>query len=574
MRNLPHPLTSHPANAAVAMRSGCGKLSDSARQSLRDAGNLSDFLDALEAILAQCANLDAYFINLYQAADNTMLCVRVQLPAALATLAQTYANYVFPAEGDNPNVVVLKEKTEISIGPTNLKDFPTSTRLAFERLAAHHMLFLPIIPATGERKAIGTLILTSQRKSFSAAAQKFFRQLLDEAAPLLRLHQALASWEKRALSIRDTEVELQSLLRFVAEMSNLTTNDEIYPRIQQEFLNRFDLDLAAILLAEHHNLRCVDTRLRREEISWGSEWQQHCDRLSYSRDIGDGATSSVYLNNHPIFFGNIAAVRNLEMSPQDRANLDLLPNLQSFGILPIRKQGNPIGVLWLGSVRRQNAISPGQLILAQHLCDFLGAVIESAHTYTLVEEQRQEIETLVSALQNRVEVLDQLASRDRLTGLYNFGSFEGELNKRLQIFRGQQHPMPLSLIMCDVDFFKRFNDTFGHVAGNAALQEVANRICRTVRDNDYVARYGGEEFSVLLGRCSIDAAARLAERIRETIAADPFRIDGTDHFVSISLGCAELRPSDDVAGFIARADTALYAAKQNGRNRVEIAGKE
>ena len=227
-------------------------------------------------------------------------------------------------------------------------------------------------------------MLISQGKAFSAGAQKAFRQLLDDAAPLLRLHQELASWAERALSIRDTEAELQSLLRFVAEMSNLTTNDEIHPRIQQEFLNRFDLDLAVIFLADHHQLRCVDTRFRCEDNSWGRKWQEHCSRLFYTREIGDGATSSVYLNNQPIFFGNMPAIRTLEMSAKDRAGLEIIPSLLSLGLLPIRKQCNPIGVRWLGSTPRQNALSPDQLILAQHLFDFLGAVIENANTYTLV----------------------------------------------------------------------------------------------------------------------------------------------------------------------------------------------
>jgi len=543
--------------------------------SLREAANLSDFLDAFEAALALCTEVDAYFINLHQTTDNTLLIERVKLPPALASLEQSYRNYNFAVVGDNPNVTALLQRKTVNISTDTIGSFIPTTRISFELLGAKYMRFVPLVSTVADTPALGTLVLISQKEDFSAELHDYCSQLIAEAAPLLRLHLKLDSWEKRALSIRDTEAELQSLLRFVAEMSNLTTNDEIHPRIQQEFLARFDLDLAAILLADNHSLRCLDTRFREQyATTWGKPWQAHCKQLVYTAEVTDGASSSVYLSNKPVFFGNMPSVRDVKMSTKDHDNLGLLPELQSFGILPIRKQGHPIGVLWLGSVRRLDALSTSQLVLAQHLCDFLGAVIENAHTYTLVNTQRREIESLVGTLQSRVEVLDQLASRDRLTGLYNFGSFEAELNKLLQISRAQHNPTPISVIMCDVDYFKRFNDTHGHVAGNAALQEVANRICRTVRGNEYVARYGGEEFAILIGRCSLEAAAGLARRVRENICKTPFVIDGVSHNVTISLGCSELRPGDDMAKFIARADAALYTAKQNGRNRVEVESAE
>ncbi len=549
--------------------SGTASFAANPTHALRDASDLAACLDAIETALKRDLQSDGYFINLFQPADNTLICARVHLPENLASVEKTYAHYVFPANGDNANAIAFRSGTPIGITRKNFKEFSAVTRLAFEHWNVRHFIALPIqSPGTGPA---GTLTIFSQSRLFPASLIRRVKRLIEESATLLRLHQTIVTWEERAHLIRDTEAELQSLLRFVAEMSNLTTDSEIYPRIQQEFLRRFDLDFAAVLRCENGLLQCVDTRYRPLDAPWANEWQTHCSRVAYSLNINDGASSNAFMNNHPLFFGNIPAVRALQMSEKDQANLAILPDLKSFAILPIRKNNNPIGVLWLGSMRHLNALSAEQLVLAQHLCDFLGAAIENAHTYTLVEEQRQKIEALVGALQSRVEILDQLASRDRLTGLYNYGSFEAELNKRIQIHRTQPHPIPMSLIMCDVDFFKRFNDSFGHVAGNGVLQEVANRICRTVRDNDFVARYGGEEFAILLARCNLDAAARLAERIRDAIDRDPFRIDGTEHRITLSLGCAELTLNDDVSGFIARADNALYAAKQNGRNRVEVA---
>lgn len=538
-------------------------------EALREAENLPACLDAYEALLQSKIGDNGYFINLHNANDNTLVCVRVHLPTGIVGIEQTFAQYAFPVDSENVNATVFKSASLANVTRRNLSDFPQVTRLAFARWNIRHMVVLPLMGGDRTRQPIGTLALFSLNKLFSAAELRRCIALTAEASSLLRLHQTIASWESRAHSIRDTEAELQSLLQFVAEMSNLTTDQEIYPRILSEFLSRFHLDMAAVLVATDQNLRCVDTMLDPPDAPWSLAWEDHCHRLSYSFDIADGASSNVFLNNHLLFFNDIPSIRHLQMSDKDKANLDLLENLKSLAILPIRKQGQPIGVLWLGSLRRKNALSAAQLIQAQHLCDFLGAVIENARTYTLVEEQKHKIELLASALQSRVDVLDQLASRDRLTGLYNFGSFEVETRK--QLLARHEHPdaLPLSLIICDVDHFKRFNDSFGHVAGNVVLQEIAQRIAHTARNSDFVARYGGEEFVLLLGRCPLTPAIRLAERIRENICSTPIVVDGVSHRITLSLGCTEAIDGDEIASLVARADAALYRAKEGGRNRVE-----
>lgn len=536
---------------------------------LRDAVDLSSCLDAFEAQLKQLVGDAGYFINLYQSVDNTLVCSRTQLPPSVASVEQTFAQYAFPVDGENVNAMVFTSGEVVSITHQNLAHFPQVTRVAFDRWNICHMAVLPLQSSTQKKPAIGTLMLFSQTVPLEERQLQEISALITETVGLLRLHQEIANWEARAHLIRDTEAELQSMLRFVAEMSNLTTDVEIYPRIQREFLSRFSLDIAAVLIADEHSLRCVDTLFDPPDLPWRESWEDHCNHLTYAFDITDGASSTVYLNNHLLFFGDIPAILHLAMSEKDRANLTILDDLKSFGILPIRKQGIPIGVLWLGSLRRKNAMSADQLAQAQHLCDFLGAVIENARTYTLVEQQKQKIELLATALQSRVDVLDQLASRDRLTGLYNFGSFEIEARKQLTTRHEHPELLAFSLIICDVDHFKRFNDSFGHVAGNVVLQEVAQRIAHTVRNNDFVARYGGEEFVVLLGRCALEAAIKLAERIRESICDTPIIVDGIEHRITLSLGCTEAIDSDDTASLVARADTALYVAKQSGRNRVE-----
>lgn len=531
-----------------------------ARLGLYHAGDLDSCLDAMGEALRTYPQVDGYMINLYQASNNSLVCSRLQLPEAFAVVESVYSQYAFPVDSEDANAMAFSSNSIIRVTARNVREFSTSTQARFERWKMRNLLAIPMhIPGSNETP-MGTLVLFSMHASFTPALIASFTKLLDEAAPLLHLHRKYSNLEERIHSIRDAEVELQSLLHFIGEMNSLTTDREIYPRIEREFLSRFDLDFAAVLLAEDGVLRCVDTRCSPQDAPWSQAWQQHCAEVSYSLDFCDGAAGDTFVNNRPLLFGDVPAIRHLPMGAKDRANLDILQNLQTFAIFPIRKRGKPIGILWLGSMHRLHALSTKQLVLVQHLCDFLGSVIDNARIYTML-----------TALQNRIKVLDNLASRDRLTGLYNYGSFEVELSKRLQAHRNHPKPSPMSLVMCDIDHFKRFNDTHGHVAGNAVLQEVASRILQAVRESDFVARYGGEEFTIIFSRCDLKTAVQRAERIRESIAKEPFFIDGGIHHLTLSLGCAELSPKDDTASLLGRSDAALYTAKQGGRNRVNQA---
>lgn len=171
--------------------------------------------------------------------------------------------------------------------------------------------------------------------------------------------------------------------------------------------------------------------------------------------------------------------------------------------------------------------------------------------------------------------LFQLATRDGLTELYLMRHFRGILLQAMQ--EARQRSEPLSVILMDVDHFKRINDTYGHQAGDQILKRTAQVIqscVRTKRPNgqtdEAAARYGGEEFIVLLRNCTLDnAASKVAERIRAAVEQATFQWNQTTIPVTISLGVSTLRPSDQEPDpLIRRADQALYHAKANGRNRV------
>ena len=166
------------------------------------------------------------------------------------------------------------------------------------------------------------------------------------------------------------------------------------------------------------------------------------------------------------------------------------------------------------------------------------------------------------------EKLREQAMRDKLTGLYNRHYVEEWFG--LELRRAQRHGRPLAAIMLDIDHFKRFNDSFGHEAGDLVLRELAGVLRRFARESDVACRYGGEEFLVLLPECPFDAARSKAEQLREEVAKLELRYDDQPLGpVTVSLGVAAFPDHAKESEQLLRcADEALYLAKQSGRNRV------
>ena len=170
----------------------------------------------------------------------------------------------------------------------------------------------------------------------------------------------------------------------------------------------------------------------------------------------------------------------------------------------------------------------------------------------------------------RDENLRRISYRDPLTGAANRRAFDEAYEREWTHTRTRG--LPISLLMVDIDFFKRFNDTYGHLAGDDCLVDVARAVEGVVRANDVVARFGGEEFVVMLAATPAPGAALVAEKIRAAVEAIGRRHDRSEaaRVVTVSVGAATVVPRDETlpSELIAAADAALYRAKDAGRNRV------
>ncbi len=191
------------------------------------------------------------------------------------------------------------------------------------------------------------------------------------------------------------------------------------------------------------------------------------------------------------------------------------------------------------------------------------------HMVGRLRQSRQQLDAVNETLRERNEELERLSASDSLTGLSNRRVLTQRLSEEL--LRSQRQNHSFTVVMLDVDHFKKYNDAHGHPAGDEVLKRVANILRTSTRAGDCTARYGGEEFAVLLSGKGAEEATQLAERIRERVAEEEF----TAGRITISAGIAEFPDHGHTAeAVISSADEALYQAKRDGRNRVACAQKK
>jgi diguanylate cyclase (GGDEF)-like protein len=227
-------------------------------------------------------------------------------------------------------------------------------------------------------------------------------------------------------------------------------------------------------------------------------------------------------------------------------------DLQSLALVPLRRHDRTSGVLCFGSRDPERFTHRHGSDILQHLGSIVAVCIENAA--------------------NRARVLKS-GLADYLTGWHTRRYLHARLREELA--RAQRQGGHVACLMVDVDWFKQINDTYGHLGGDEAIREIAQRIEAQIRASDTAARFGGDEFSLLLPDTTLEEAGRLAERIRVAVGSTPIELgQGQSHAVTLSMGAAAVAPTRADADLkaladrlLADADAALYRAKAAGRNR-------
>jgi len=331
---------------------------------------------------------------------------------------------------------------------------------------------------------------------------------------------------------RETYEHRQTLLSFSSKMGNIINLNELASEMLPALTKALNITQAKLLF---------------EDINSGDFTTQ----FAYPEAEGESSEELRFNVDNPI-----VVWLEKEASPLDLKQIDSIPELKGLWqaekeslaafnleiLCPIKSGGGLIGILALGKKQRGNIYSHEDIALVVNIASQASILIENAQLYAQATIR---------------------ANTDGLTGLYNHRHFHERLEQ--EIARGSRFGSMFSLIMLDIDLFKAYNDIYGHLAGDDVLRRTGRYIESSIRSIDLAFRYGGEEFTIILPETRVDDAYRVAERIRKTIES---KTSSRAMPITASLGIASW-PTDGVMKeeIIARADAALYRAKQAGRNR-------
>ena len=254
--------------------------------------------------------------------------------------------------------------------------------------------------------------------------------------------------------------------------------------------------------------------------------------------------------------GNMPDIDGFELTKRIKADKDL-ENIRIIMVTSDTKKKSTLKALEYGVVDFLTKPFDEEVLLAR-----MRVHLNNKKLYDDLSKAYEEMKILK-------DKLERLSITDGLTGLYNHRHFHEVLKD--EISRGGRYGTTLSLLLFDIDHFKKFNDTYGHKSGDRVLKTIASVIEKSKRDSDIAARYGGEEFAVILPQTGIAGAEKIAERIRKNIEINKVDLTGDVVSVTVSIGVAEWAGEDNEDKLVVRADEALYRSKENGRNRVTVA---
>lgn len=212
------------------------------------------------------------------------------------------------------------------------------------------------------------------------------------------------------------------------------------------------------------------------------------------------------------------------------------------------------------------------IVMRNHFDDYISQESQrNQQSIGLIEELQnklQKMEKESEQLKQQLETERQQTLRDALTGIPNRLAYDERIE--IELARFKRIKEAFALMVWDVDYFKKINDTYGHASGDRVLKVIANLLSKQIRESDFIGRYGGEEFVIILPNTDLDGARQLAEKLRATVEQAEFHFRETPVKITASCGIALVNEHDSVESVFGRADTALYAAKAAGRNNYQV----
>ncbi|MGZ3253277.1 MAG: sensor domain-containing diguanylate cyclase [Burkholderiaceae bacterium] len=528
--------------------------------------SLDGLLNLLGSQIEALGLADGYLINLLDTDRACLVSRKIHYAAEFQSLEQVYLGHKNSLKDNYVNARAFQSRSIVRVNLQNAGAFESGIMRYWK---ADEIVAIPVAMPNDTAPPLGVIVLLK-------GGTPITEQQIAPLQELLALfHTSLANWMRYAQleEMHDQEkaavAENERLLQFLDELSGLTSVAKIYDLFAAQVFRQLHFDIAGFTLLKDGVLHdsyvaIADPMLK----SIGEEWQQFMQETPFPHSPALSGASYVLSRGEAMVFPDVQQIMHLQIAKHDLKILTILKTARTLFISPIRHQKKAIGVFALYSLTKPVALSEADMQLLERLSSFLGTAITNSQIYATSQKQNIEIGYLNERLQEKVVKLAEQASTDELTGLFNFRTFEIELEKSLHESKRASDKKELSLLLIDIDHFKNFNDTYGHAAGNDVLAGVALEISKLIRQTDKACRYGGEEFVVILPNCDLSGATLLAERIRSTMEKHLFTTSAGMRSVTVSIGCANSRPDDTYDTFFARVDGALYQAKNTGRNRI------
>lgn len=435
--------------------------------------------------------------------------------------------YSLSIKNDSP-ITLWLQKTKTYLPRDTVHIAPEFNSLWGDELESIARLNIQMfVPVISRNKLIGVLALGEKQNKhrYSLDDINYSEKIINDIA---------TSIEKEYLQdrLRKREQELSLINQLAGVISSSLNIESVYDAFVSELKGVIEVDYTAICLVEGSEIyfAAVSPKV-------GSAWH-----TGQKLPLPGTATEWVYLNNKPFYEYDLAQSKRFWTGDEY-----IKRGIRSLLYLPLVNKGEVIGILIIGS-RKAAAYSTEQTILLEHLALQIAAPIENSRLFTKAEE---------------------VARIDGITNLFNRRHFDERM--REEIDRHSRYGDTLSLLLIDLDNFKQYNDTFGHLAGDRMLVYAAGLVKAATRSSDLAFRYGGDEFAVILPNSSTMDAFNVAERMRENFASE---MAGRQLNITISIGVASWPGNGKTLDEICyAADMALYYAKRTGQNRTSIASR-
>lgn len=474
-------------------------------------------------------------VALGQGLDLKLLAEGVETNEQLAFLQSIHCDAV---QGYLTGVPLSSQQAVVHLLLNRSEATPSESRQSQSKLVANQGSSPVLVPMMRRERYIDTIDFpanpTSNSSSSNQALAMTQEQLIEKILEYEQLKEELKQQSKREKLVGQIAHKIRQSLNVSDILNTTVTEVRHFLQADRVILYRFQPDWSGEVVVESVAAGCLSI-------------------------IGEKISDPCFRDNYVKYYrqGRIRAIEDIHQAGLGQCHLELLTKYQVRAnlVVPVTYEERLWGLLIAHQCNRPRHWSQIEISLLNQLATQAAIAIHQGELYSQLEMANRE--------------LQQLSARDGLTSVANRYRFDQYLS---QVWRSLiREKAPLSLIMCDIDYFKAYNDTFGHQGGDRCLQQVAQAIQQAAkRPADLVARYGGEEFAVILPNTSPIGAMLLAEEIGQKVRALGIPHPRSPHqCVTLSLGVAGFVPSRkrSLADLIAKADGALYQAKSDGRDR-------